>query len=137
MDDTTKPATSAYRSKHGADLVAQLDAVDQRPALFEAVQQRAAERVARCVTRADSPNAPPSARSISAHHMGVGIGAKARSISGSRGSGTTRRMVAVVPPPCAARGYPLLRPTSRVAMSAAPKVAALSIRLSAVPPGIG
>ena len=78
-----------------------------------------------------------SARSISAHHMGVGIGAKARSISGSRGSGTTRRMVAVVPPPCAARGYPLLRPTSRVAMSAAPKVAALSIRLSAVPPGIG
>ena len=76
------------------------------------------------------------AHSISARRTVAGIRAKVRSISGIRGSGTTRRMVAVVPPPCAARGYPLLRPTSRVAMSAAPKVAALSIRHSAVPAGI-
>jgi hypothetical protein len=78
-----------------------------------------------------------SARSISAHHTGADIGAKARSISGIRGSSATRRVVAVVPPPCTARGCPLLLPSSRGAMSAAPKVAALSIRLSAVPPGIG
>ena len=78
-----------------------------------------------------------SARSTSAHHTVVGIRAKARSISGIRGSSATRRAVVVGLPPCAARGEALLLPSSRVAMSAAPKVDALSIKPSAVPPGIG
>lgn len=77
------------------------------------------------------------AHNISARHTGAAIRAKARSISGIRGSGTTSRMVAVVPPPCTARVCPLLLPTSRVALSAAPKVDVQSIKPSVAPCGIG